>query len=322
MRVLCLTRNFGKEIALTAGLHEARGAAVIMIDGDGQHPVEAIPEFVVAWQQGALVVVGRRTKRRGGLTKRAGSKLFYGLFNRVLGLHADPDSSDFRLIDRSVCDQFKELSEHKNRMTRSLIDWFGYDRVTISYSEHTRVAGSSPYTLGKLMKLAVDGAISHSTSPLYIAAYAGAGIMAFASLVGVVMTGNYFLNDPIGLHATASAYGLVLVLFLIGLLLISQGIIGLYLSHIPWKRKSATLRCGQKEIAAVESAQRRTPQEPYRPLPYCRRFGVCAGARDYCGRAATGGHSRAGGDAFVPRGACCIVYAPKTLHFWRHTYAP
>ena len=231
VRVLCLTRNFGKEIALTAGLHEARGAAVIMIDGDGQHPVEVIPEFVAAWQQGALVVVGRRTKRRGALTKRAGSKLFYGLFNRALGLHADPDSSDFRLIDRSVCDQFKELSEH-NRMTRSLIDWFGYDRVTISYSEHTRMAGSSPYTLGKLMKLAVDGAISHSTSPLYIAAYAGAGIMAFASLVGVVMTGNYFLNDPIGLHATASAYGLVLVLFLIGLLLISQGIIGLYLSHI------------------------------------------------------------------------------------------
>lgn len=231
VRFLCLTRNFGKEIALTAGLRASRGEAVLTMDGDGQHPVGSIPAFVEAWREGARVVVGKRTNRHASLTKRVGSRLFYGAFQRATGMRIDSNSSDFRLIDRVVCDEFNALTEH-NRMTRALIDWFGYPKATIPYSELSRQSGESPYTFRKLMKLAVDSAISHSTSPLYIAAYAGAAIIALAVVVGVGMGVNYVLGDPLGLRATASAYGLDLILFLIGLLLVSQGIIGLYLSHI------------------------------------------------------------------------------------------
>lgn len=232
VRLLRLTRNFGKEIALSAGLREARGSAVLMLDADGQHPVERIPDFVALWREsGVKVVVGSRNSRNSGLVKRVGSKLFYGIFSKLTRIQLDPNAGDFRLIDRSVCDEFNQLTEH-NRMTRSLIDWFGYPKRTIRYTEKKRQSGASPYSLPKLMKLAVDTAISHSTSPLYVAAYAGAAIMALATIVGLGMGINYLVDDPVGLHATASAYGLDLILFLVGLLLISQGIIGLYLSHI------------------------------------------------------------------------------------------
>ncbi len=240
VRLLRLTRNFGKEIALTAGLREAKGEAVLMLDGDGQHPVAVIPRFLEAWQRGAKVVVGRRSKRQGSLAKRLGSKMFYGFYNRVTGMHIEADSSDFRLIDRSVCNEFNHLTEH-NRMTRSLIDWFGYERAVVAYDEVPRLSGVSPYGFQKLAKLAVDSAISHSSSPLYIAAYCGGFIMLSAVLIGVGMGANFFLHDPLGLDATASAYGLVLILFLIGLLLISQGIIGLYLSHIHAETQSRPL---------------------------------------------------------------------------------
>ena len=231
IRLVVLTRHVGKEIALSAGLREARGQAMLMIDADGQHPVEAIPKFVQEWRKGAHVVVGRRTKRRADITKRLGSRLFYGFFSKVFRVKIDQDSSDFRLISRVVCDQFNRLGEH-NRMARSLIDWFGYDYTIVEYVENDRREGISPYTFQKLMKLAIDSAISHSTSPLYFAAFAGSGILLLSLLLGIGMLVNVVLGDPLGLHATASAYVLVLVLFLIGLLLISQGIIGLYLAHI------------------------------------------------------------------------------------------
>lgn len=230
-KLLCLSRNVGKEIALTAGLREARGDAVLTIDADGQHPPRAIPGFIRAWQDGSMVVVGRRHERQASFVKRVGSRLFYGIFFRLFRLKLDPDSSDFRLIDRSVCDQVNTLTEH-NRMTRSLIDWFGYEHAVVLYEERHRFDGDSPYTLRKLTKLAIDSTISHSTSPLYAVAATGAGILLLSSLLGFGMIMNFLLHDPLGLHAEASAYGLVLVLFLIGLLLVSQGIIGLYLAHI------------------------------------------------------------------------------------------
>lgn len=230
-KLLSITRNVGKEIALSAGLRQARGKAMLMLDADGQHPVQSIPEFVREWQNGALVVVGQRDSRRANLAKRFGSQLFHGLFRRLLRVRLDPDSSDFRLIDRQVCDQFNELSEH-NRMTRSLIDWFGYPRVVVPYQEQARRDGTSSYTVRRLVRLALDDAISQSTSPLYGVAYAGLSVLLLSVLAGVGMCINFVFGDPLGLHAKASAYGLVLILFLIGLLLVTQGIVGLYLAHI------------------------------------------------------------------------------------------
>jgi dolichol-phosphate mannosyltransferase len=142
-----------------------------------------------------------------------------------------PDSTDFRLIDRQVREQFSALSE-RNRMTRGLIDWLGYTQAYVPFVVAKRAGGHRSYSFRKLAKLAVDSVISLSTSPLYIAAYAGVAIMLLAVLLGGGMLVNVMTGDPLALDAEGGAYVLVLLLFLVGLMLTSQGIIGLYLSHI------------------------------------------------------------------------------------------
>jgi glycosyltransferase involved in cell wall biosynthesis len=232
IKLLKLSRNFGKEIATTAGIHQARGQAVITIDGDGQHPVNMIADFIKLWQQGSKVVIGVRTaNQKEGLVKRLGSKLFYGFFNRFTGMHLLPRSTDFRLIDKAVQRDFIQMTE-RNRITRGLIDWLGYPRDYINFKANVRTTGRPGYSFRKMFKLAIDSAISLSISPLYITAYIGAIVLPLSALLGLFMLGNLVLGDPAHLHATGSAYLMVFLLFMVGILLVSQGIIGLYLSHI------------------------------------------------------------------------------------------
>ncbi|HSX00291.1 MAG TPA: glycosyltransferase family 2 protein [Patescibacteria group bacterium] len=232
VRVITLSRNFGKETATTAGIHEARGQAIIMLDADGQHPVELIPKFIERWRAGSKVVVGIRTDNmHEGAVKRYGSKLFYWIFNRFTGMKLTTGLSDFQLIDRVVQQEFRRLSEH-NRITRGLIDWLGFPREYIHFKAKARIVGEAGYSFKKLLKLAVDSVISLSISPLYITAYIGAIILPISVLLVLFMLGNFVLGDPAGLRATGGAYLMVLMLFLISVLLLSQGIIGLYLSHI------------------------------------------------------------------------------------------
>jgi dolichol-phosphate mannosyltransferase len=233
-------------MATTAGLHKAGGQAIIMLDADGQHPVERIPAFVECWQHGAKVVVGQRTARRANVVKRVGSKLFYGIFRWVTGITMDPNTSDFRLIDKSVQAEFNRMTE-RNRITRGLIDWLGYARQYVSYEENARLVGTSPQSFRKLFKLAVDSAISLSSSPLYLVAYMGAIVLPLSTILGVGMIVNFFLSDPLHLRATGGAYLIVLVLWLVGVLLVSQGIIGLYLSHIHTETKNRPLYIVDKE---------------------------------------------------------------------------
>lgn len=232
VRVLSLSRNFGKETATTAGIHEARGKAILMLDADGQHPVELIPEFLARWRAGSKVVVGVRTANTNeGFAKHYGSKLFYWLFNKFSNMRLVPGLSDFQLIDSVVQREFSRLSEH-NRITRGLIDWLGFPKDYIQYKAKPRLHGEAGYSLKKLMKLAVDSIISLSISPLYITAYIGAVVLPLSVLLVVCMLLNFVLGDPFDLHVTGGAYVSVLLLFLMGILLLSQGIIGLYLSHI------------------------------------------------------------------------------------------
>jgi glycosyltransferase involved in cell wall biosynthesis len=231
VRVVKLTRNFGKEIATTAGIHTAKGDAILTLDADGQHPVEAIPAFIKEWKQGALVVIGQRSGRRAPLGKRIASVAFYRLFRLTTGVTMDPNSSDFRLIDKRVQAEFNRMSE-RNRITRGLIDWLGYDRHYVRYEENARLGGKASYSLKKLFKLAITSAVSSSISPLYVTAYIGAVVLPLATLLGIGMVLDWALQDPLHLHATGGAYLIVLVVWLIGVLLVSQGIIGLYLSHI------------------------------------------------------------------------------------------
>jgi glycosyltransferase involved in cell wall biosynthesis len=232
IRLIKLSRNFGKEIATTAGIHAAGGQAIITVDADGQHPIELIPKFLAKWHKGAKVVIGVRTgNQKEGLVKRYGSKLFYKIFNRFTQMKLLPGATDFRLIDKAVQQQFIKMTE-RNRITRGLIDWLGYDREYIKFKANPRSTGEASYSFKKLFKLAVDSIISLSLSPLYIAAYIGAVILPLAFLLGLLMIINAIVHDPWNLDITGSAYLMVLVLFLVGVLLLSQGIIGLYLSHI------------------------------------------------------------------------------------------
>ncbi len=232
VKLVCLSRNFGKEIATSAGIHAATGEAVLTIDADGQHPVDRIPDFIERWRSGAKVVVGIRiTNQNEGLIKRYGSKLFYGIFSRITGLSLKPGVTDFCLIDATVQADLNKLTE-RNRITRGLVDWLGYQKEYINFVAKAREHGEASYSVRKLFQLAINSMISLSSSPLHITAYIGAVVMPLSTLIGLVMAGNWLIGDPIGLNATGSAYLMVFILFLIGLLLLSQGIIGLYLSHI------------------------------------------------------------------------------------------
>lgn len=241
VKLVRLSRNFGKEIATTAGIHEARGDAIMTLDADGQHPVELIPDFLARWRAGRKVVIGvRAANQREGFVKRYGSKLFYRLFNLLTGTKLLAGASDFRLIDRTVQQDFMRMTE-RNRITRGLIDWLGYERDYITFLAKPRLHDTPGYSFKKLFKLAVDSIISLSISPLYIAAYIGAVILPLSLILGVLIVGEMLLGDPLQWRVTGSAYVVVLLLFLIGILLVSQGIIGLYLSHIHMETQNRPL---------------------------------------------------------------------------------
>lgn len=230
--VVRLSRNFGKEMATTAGIRQARGQAIITIDSDGQHPVELIPELVKRWQAGNKVVIGVRTRnQKEGLVKRLGSRWFYRTLARFSSVEVVPGATDFRIIDRQVQQLFNQLTEH-NRISRGLIDWLGFKRDYLEFTAHARQHGEASYSFIKLCKLAIDSLVSLSSTPLYLTAVIGAIILPLATLLGLFMAVNALLGDPAGLHATGGAYLLVLILFLSGLLLMTQGIVGLYVSHI------------------------------------------------------------------------------------------
>lgn len=232
VKIVNLSRNFGKEIATTAGIHRASGDAIIMIDADGQHPAELIPEFVKKWQAGAQVVIGVRTSnQKEGLVKRYGSKLFYQLFNTMTDAKLIPKSTDYRLIDKSVQSEFIRMTE-RNRITRGLIDWLGFKQDLVYFQANEREFGEASYSVSKLMKLALDSFVSMSLKPLYFSAYAGAIIMPLTVILFLFSVIEMVAGDPMNLNITGSAYLVMFVLFLTGLLLISQGIMAIYLSHI------------------------------------------------------------------------------------------
>lgn len=232
VRLLSLSRNFGKEIATTAGINNANGDAIITLDADGQHPAELIPEFIANWEAGYSVVVGvRSANQKEGAVKKYGSILFYKIFNKITNMELVPGSTDFRLIDRSVQQMFTTMTE-RNRITRGLIDWLGYERKLIYFTANPRLAGEPTYSVKNLVGLAVNSVISLSSSPLYIATYIGLIITPISVLLGFYVLIETLVGDPLGLNITGSAYVIVLMLMLVGVLLISQGVLGLYLSHI------------------------------------------------------------------------------------------
>lgn len=233
VRIISFSRNFGKEIATTAGLQYAKGEAIIMVDADGQFPVKLIPKFVKKWKSGAQIVTGvRMSNQKEGSVKRYGSRIFYWLMKRVAGLNITPGATDFRLIDRIVQTEFNRFSE-RNRITRGLLDWMGFREEIIEFHAQPRMDGPASYSVSKLIKLAMNSFVSLSLAPLYFSGYAGLIITPFAFLLGLfIIVEQILLGDPLGLDITGTAMLGVLLLFFLGILLISQGLIALYISHI------------------------------------------------------------------------------------------
>ena len=234
-RVVCLSfsRNFGKEVALTAGLRVAKGDAVITMDADGQQPPKLIGQFVEKWQDGAEVVTGVRGKfEKHGLVAKIGSKLFYWILRLLGAKDTVPGSTDFRLLDRAVVDEYNKLTEH-GRITRGLIDWMGYRKAYVNYVYGNRLAGKPSYNFRKLFRLAIDSFVSMSSTPLAIFGWFGAIITFLSGALGLfVIIQQFIMKDPLGLAWTGATCLAIFITFLVGLLLISQAITALYISHI------------------------------------------------------------------------------------------
>lgn len=233
IKVVNLSRNFGKEIATTAGISIATGEVTIIMDGDGQHPPKLIGEFLSKWRDGAQVVVGvRSSNQKEGVVKKWGSKLFYRLLNANGDTEMIPRSTDFRLIDKEVRDEFLSFSE-RNRITRGLIDWLGYDRAYILFDAPARLAGEASYNFNSLVKLALNSITSLSLKPLFMFGWVGLGIIILSIIAGLfILIEQFILNDPLKLHFSGAAILSIFIGFLVGLILISQAVLSVYVSHI------------------------------------------------------------------------------------------
>ncbi len=238
-KIISFTKNFGKEVALSAGLLYSKGDAVIMMDADGQHPADAIPKMVEKWENGARIVTAVNS---GNSTKhRLSSRLYYKLM-RVMGSKTIREGEmDFRLLDRAVVDEFNKFTEH-NRITRGLVDWLGFPQEYIKVSTLKRTAGKPTYSRKKLMRLAVDSFVAMSSTPLLIFGYIGLFIMAISLPFGLfILVEQYIMGDPMKLEWSGSVAISVFVSFLVGLVLVSQAITALYISRIHAEVKNRPL---------------------------------------------------------------------------------
>lgn len=233
VKLISFSRNFGKEIAMTAGIRYARGAAVMILDADLQHPPRLIPLFLEKWQNGAEVVIGVRKKnKKYPLVKRWGSALYYKLMRSVSSTITIPRETDFRLMDRVVVDAFNTFTEHQ-RNTRALIDWLGFKREYVEFDMDERTNGKASYSLGKLFHLAIYSLVSHSLFPLRIAGYLGVFITFCSGVLGItVFFERYVFHDVWGWAISGSAQLAIITVFLMGIVLVCLGLIALYIENI------------------------------------------------------------------------------------------
>jgi polyisoprenyl-phosphate glycosyltransferase len=226
--VVHLSRNFGHQAAISAGIDQARGRAVILMDGDLQDPPEVLGQFIATWRKGFEVVYAIRTKRKEGLWKRFSYALFYRTLRAVSDIDIPLDSGDFCLMDRIVVDAIKKMSE-RQRFVRGLRSFAGYRQTGVRYERAARHAGQPKYTFRSLVRLAMDGLIGFSAFPLALIMYIGLGTMSLGLVTGVwlAIEGVVKLQVPAGWAITLWA-----VLMVGGLNLLSLGIIGQYLRRI------------------------------------------------------------------------------------------
>lgn len=229
VRLLDFARNFGHQIAITAGMDYARGDAVVIIDADLQDPPELIPRMIEKWQEGYEVVYARRVQRKGEtLFKKWTAALFYRTLRLMAEADIPLDTGDFRLVDRKVCDVMRGLRE-KSRFIRGLISWLGFRQAAIEYIREERFAGKTKYPLKKMLRLALDGITSFSHKPLKLATYLGL-VLAVPGCAFLVLAPE--LKTFITGAVAGETWLIALLLLLNGVNFILLGILGEYIGRI------------------------------------------------------------------------------------------
>ena len=260
--IVSLSRNFGHQIAATAGLENAAGDAVILIDGDLQDPPELIETFLEKWREGYDVVYATRRARRGESPfKVQTARAFYRIIRRLTNVSIPVDTGDFRLMDRRVVDAIEQTRE-RHRFLRGLVSWVGFKQTGIEYERDARVSGKTKYPLSKMVRFAFDGITSFSELPLRFATYLGFIVSAFAFVYTIVVVILKFLgaNEP-GYTST-----MVAILFLGGVQLIGIGILGEYVGRIYDQVKGRPLYfVSSVERSPALASKRPVPGEPVSP---------------------------------------------------------
>jgi len=228
VKIVDFSRNFGHQIAVTAGLDHVRGKAVITMDADLQDPPEVIPNLIRMWQEGNEVVYAIRKKREEGFLKRLAYSTFYRLLSRMSAIKIPLDSGDFSLMDEKVVRILRSMPE-RTKFIRGLRSWIGFKQVGMEYERAGRYAGRPKYTFSRLMKLALDGFVAFSSTPLQLASYMGFIIASFSFVsAAYYLYSWFFVTRMIRGFATT----IIVILFLGGVQLITLGIIGEYIGRI------------------------------------------------------------------------------------------
>ena len=228
-RLIELSRNFGHQIAITAGLDAAAGDAVIVMDADLQDPPEVVIDLIAKWKEGYEIVYARRVRREGEtMFKRLTANLFYRLLEKMTSVAIPRDVGDFRLVGRKALETFKRMPE-RDRFVRGMFGWMGFKQTAVPFERPARAAGETKYPFWKMLRLATHGIVSFSEKPLRIALWGGLAISGLAAMLGVFAVFAWLFEAGV-VHGWTST--VVIVSFLSGINLFMTGVVGLYVGGI------------------------------------------------------------------------------------------
>ena len=244
VKIIDFSRNFGHQAAVTAGLFNCNGDAIVIIGADLQDPPEIIPEMISKWEEGHQVIYGKRKIRSGeSKFKLLTAKYFYRVLSYMASIEIPKDTGDFRLMDRIVVEAFKEMPE-QNRFIRGMVSWIGFDQVPLEYNRDDRFAGETKYPLRKMIKFATDGIVSFSTKPLKLTAIFGIGTIGISILLIIYTIITKIMSDT----SMGWASTMCVILFFSGVQLLSLGVIGEYIARIYDESKNRPLYLVKEKI--------------------------------------------------------------------------
>jgi len=251
-RYIGLSRNFGHQIAITAGMEAAAGDAIVVMDADLQDPPEIVGEMVARWKEGYEVVYARRlTRQSDSRFKRWTARGFYKLLGRLSSVEIPQDVGDFRLIDRKVLDAFLAMPE-RDRFVRGMFAWLGFRQTEVTFHRPPRAAGETKYPFWKMIYLALNGVLSFSDAPLRLAIWLGLAVSACAGLYGAYVIGVWFVRSDL---VSGWSSTVVIISFLFGINMLITGIMGLYIGRIYAEVKRRPLYVVGRRVGFDREAQ-------------------------------------------------------------------